>query len=79
MSIRLVAVDVDPEEGVMLHLDFNLHRRYVGLPHFLSTTPFHRSPCTIRSGSVTLYDMIWWLFIASLVRYVSQSHHYYDT
>ena len=35
MSIRLVAVDVDPEEGVMLCLDFTLLCRYIGLHRFL--------------------------------------------
>ena len=32
--------------------------------------------CTIRSPSVLVYDMI---FLLSLVRYQSWSHHYYDT
>ena len=63
MSIRLVAVDVDPEEGVMLRLDFTLLRRYIGLPRFFSPTPPHieahvqynlaLSPCTIQSGAIS--------------------------
>ena len=68
MSIRLVAVDVDPEEGVMLQSDFTLLRRHVGLPRFLSfSLPFTEArvrydlvlfSCTIRSGVVLAYDTI---------------------
>ena len=32
-------MDVDPEEGVMLRLDFTLLHRHVGLPRFLFTLP----------------------------------------
>ena len=39
MSIKLVAVDVDPEEGVMLRSDFTYLRRYIGLHRFFSHFP----------------------------------------
>ena len=67
MSTRLVAVDVDPEEGVMLRSDFTSLRRYIGLPHllFLSLPSIEARvrynlvlfPCTIRSGCVLVYDI----------------------
>ena len=86
MSTRLVAVDVDPERGVMLHLDFTLLHRHIGLPclPFLSL-PFIEAhvrydlillSCTIRSGLVLVCNMIW---LYSGVQYQSQSHAYYDT
>ena len=50
MSTRLVAVDVDPERGVMLRSDFTYLRRHIGLHRFPIFLSFHRSPCTIRSG-----------------------------
>ena len=42
MSIRLVAVDVDLEGGVMLRIGLHHLRRHVGLPRFflrLTLTP----------------------------------------
>ena len=39
MSTRLVAVDVKPEEGVMLRTDFTLLRRHVGLLRLLFLFP----------------------------------------
>ena len=76
MSIKLVTVDVDPEEGVMLHLDFTLLHRHIGLHHFLYFLSPHQSPCTIRSRGRLLYDTN---LVAFLVRYPSWSHGYYNT
>ena len=86
MSIRPVAVDVDPEKGVMLRSDFTLLRRYIGLPRFLFLSlPLTEAHvrydrvlflCTIRSGIILAYDTIW---KCSRVRYQSQSHTCYDT
>ena len=51
MSIRPVAADVDPEEGVMLQSDYNTYADASDcLVFFLLLTPFHHGPCTIRSG-----------------------------
>ena len=49
----------------MLHSDFTLLRRHVGLHRFLlsSFPPNTRSPCMIRSGDSSLYDMIWWFLL----------------
>ena len=60
MSTRLVAVDVDPKRGVMLHSDFTLSRRHVGLPHLLFFPPPSPKPGMIRSGlAVTVrYDLV---------------------
>ena len=56
MSIRLVAVDVDPEEGVMLRLDFTLLCRHVGLPRFLFLLPFIKAH--VRYDLVLCLDVI---------------------
>ena len=95
MSIRLVAVDVDPEEGVMLRSDFTLLCRYIGLHHFLfSFLPDTKAhvrydlvalTCTIRSCGCCLYDMILRIVLYDMisqllrVQYLSQSHTYYNT
>ena len=57
MSTRLVAADVDPEEGVMLRSDFTSLCRHVGLRRLL----FFPFP-----SSKPMYDMIW---LCSHVRY----------
>ena len=85
MSIRLVAADIDPEEGVMLHLDFTFCADTSDciISHlFLPNTEAHvrynlvTLLCTIQSSGLSLYDMISRLL---LVRYPSWSHTYYDT
>ena len=62
MSIRLVAVDVDPEEGVMLCSDFILLRRYIGLPHFFLSFSFPHTEAHVQydlalSQGSFLYDI----------------------
>ena len=57
MRIRLVAADIDPEEGVMLRSDFTLLRRYIGLPHF-SFLPF--------LSLKPMYDTIWSIFLGTI-------------
>ena len=43
--------------ALMLQLDFTLLCRHVGLPRLLFPFPsLHRSPCTIRSGLVPMYN-----------------------
>ena len=68
MSTRLVAADIDLEEGVMLRLDFTSLCRHVGLPCLLFFFPFIEARvqydlvlflCTIQSGLVLVYDTIW--------------------
>ena len=44
--------------SMLLRSDFILPRRYIGLHRFLSFSSTHRSPCTIWSDSVYLYDTI---------------------
>ena len=51
MSIRLVAVDVDPEEGVMLQSDYIIYADTSDCLVSFLFNPAHRSPCTIRSGN----------------------------
>ena len=47
MSIRLVAVDVDPEEGVMLRSDYITYADTLDCLVYFVIQPSHRSPCTI--------------------------------
>ena len=78
-----------------VHVQFSVQHCYVWtslyftdtldcLVSFLPTPP-HRSPCMIQSGTVSLYDTIWYHFLARcdllaiLVQYQSRSHSYYDT
>ena len=85
MSIRLIAADVDSEEGVMLHLDFTYTDTSDCLVSF-SFTPYTEAHVRYNLAvslllyntilQCLMYDMIWQCF---LVRYQSQSHTYYDT
>ena len=43
---------------LMLRSDFTPLRRYVGLLHLLFLLSLHRSPCTIGSSSVSVYNTI---------------------
>ena len=82
MSIRLVAVDVDPEEGVMLRSDYNTYADT--LDCFF---PFLLHPYTVAhvrydlavSFQFTMYDTICRPLSICFVRYPSRSHAYYDT
>ena len=50
----------------LLRSDFTSLCRHIGLPRLLLSPSLHRSPCTIWSGLVLVYDMIW---SCSRVRY----------
>ena len=86
MSTRLIAADVDPEEGVMSQMDFTYYYAdtldclvsFFSLPSIEAHVRYDLVLvlCTIRSGHVLVYNMIW---PHSGVRYQSQSHAYYDT
>ena len=69
--------------GSECYISIGLHflRRYIGLPLFLTPKPMYNTNlvwvlCTIWSRSYLVYDTISW---QTLVRYQSQSHHYYGT
>ena len=68
MSIRLVAVDVNPKKGVMLHLDWtSLNMQlcrtasftFFSLPYTKAHVQYNLASfsCTIRTGSSLLYDI----------------------
>ena len=59
MSIRLVATDIDLEEGVMLRLDFTSLCRRVGLHHYLFLFPPPKPMYnTIWSHLYVQYDLV---------------------
>ena len=82
MSIRLVAVDVDPEGGVMLRSDYITYAdtldclvSFLYLPYTVAHVRYN----LMTSWWHVLYDTIWRLLSSRLVRYQSRSHSYYDT
>ena len=82
MGIRLVAVDVDPEEGVMLRSDYITYADTLDcLVYFLSTpyTVAHVRYDLAVSFWFTMYDRICGPLSRRFVRYQSRSHAYYDT
>ena len=87
MSTKLVAVDVDPERGVMLRLDFTHMQIHwtASFPFLIPHTEAHVRYdlvfflCTIRSDGLHMYDTILRLILVLFVRYQSRHHPYYDT
>ena len=63
MSIRPVAVDVDPEEGVMLRSDFSYFADTLDCLLSSSFPSYHRSPVRYDLVYFVRYDLVY------LVRY----------
>ena len=72
MNTKLVAVDVDPEKGVMLRLDFTFYTDTLDCIVYLLFHPNPKAhvrynllllPCMIRSAVTSMYDTICCCFL----------------